>query len=537
MLPRFLFIEIIKIIKLNFKRSNFIWFEDLALVSKEWRDFIQPKFRGYTISNLSSFLKAPNKTGMKLEVSIEHDMVYEQWGSDIIDHLYSLRLTKVTQLPNLRSPPHLKMLFLSKCGLDFLNLLNFIETNIQSILNLKLLDIGVEGDIDILPLIPSFRNLKYLEICNNNFDIHTQLIGLESLSLLENLDKIKITNHQVTKKSFRSLLEKIKASKVDIENLIFTSIDTLKEDVNYIFSSTIFSKTIKEFEFSIEYIEFSVESFVHFLNHNHHLKSIHIVGSTSGNIENLYISNTTLEYLHLASYLVYGLGISLYCLWNCQSNLKLLNLDEVNTPIDQLMSLHPKCYYVYAFDGKYKCEQKLIDLINLNVRSVKLINYSTSSVLSTSSTIFECITTRNQHIQHINFNCQIECDMFCQLVKINLPTLTSLHCYKIINWNLNDIVDNLILNTNIRSITICKCYDNVPIGSNSEFIQQAIKLLNQNHTLTNIGLYSIRDGTFSKDDLEQFDKTLKTLNNLNHFSTYPKSIRYITNKYMMSSYL
>ncbi|KYQ91417.1 hypothetical protein DLAC_08381 [Tieghemostelium lacteum] len=535
-------IEIIKIIKWNFKRSHYIWFENLALVSKEWRDFIQPKIRDYKIENdkLICFLKSSNKNGIKLMLSITDHRVYEHWDKDIIDHLHCLTFNEIKEIPNLRSPPLLKYLTLNMIeseSLSNLDILNLIKTNVNSILQLKSLSIiFLSGDIDIQPFISSFRYLKRLELCGDFSNVYTHLIGIESISQLDNLKKLKIASYNVTKKSFRNLLEHTKIISLEIYSII---LDSIIEESNFIFESIVLSKTIEEIDYYSETKNISAESFVQFINHNNHLKSFYcsdiILVSTCDKIENIYITNTSLEYLSLQSYLVKHLEteILIYSLWTCQSNIKSMDIAPTNTPIDQLMSLHPKCFYIFAFDGELDCGPYLKDLIDLNLRNVIFIHFGVTSIPSTK--IFESIS-RNQYLKEIDINNEIECELICQLFKMNLPTLTYFFCYKIINWNLSDIVDNLILNTNLMTAILGKDTEDkkTPVESNSEYLQQVIKLLNNNQTLTNISLISTRYGNFPPDLLDQIEKSLKKRDNLHHFSSntgFP--IRGIKNKFMI----
>ncbi|KYQ91422.1 hypothetical protein DLAC_08387 [Tieghemostelium lacteum] len=283
--------------------------------------------------------------------------------------------------------------------------------------------------MDITPFLSSFRNNKDLNFCGDHFAGYSQFIGIESLIQLENIEKLRIAKYKVPKDSIKKLLENTKVSKMFIDYVIYTSIDTVTEDTNDILSSIIISKTIELLEYNMACSNVSAESYVQFLNHNNHLKSLYSSSitliSTSGKIENLYITNTSLNYISLDNYLIQiGIEISLYSLWKCQSNLIHIDILETNTPINQLMSLHPKCSYIFAYNTKYQYEQHLIDLINLNLHHVTKIHLEVTKLPLTA--IIESITSRNQYLQRININCEIECNLVCQLVRTNLPTLISI---------------------------------------------------------------------------------------------------------------
>ncbi|KYQ91418.1 hypothetical protein DLAC_08382 [Tieghemostelium lacteum] len=535
MLNRALYIEIIKIIKLNFKNSHYRWFEELALVSKEWRDFIVPKIRKYKFGkeSLSKFLKASNKTGMELKLLVTDAEEYKQWSSDIIEHLHSLTFDETSEFPNLRSPQLKNLTLIPDSNI---NTLSFIETNINSILKLKSLTIRFltgEDEVDIQPFISSFRNLKVLELCGDFSSLNMQFVGVKSLTQLENIERLKIAGNNFTAESFRYLLENIKASRLEIDGAII-------EGSFDIFRSTILSKSILEFNYYTRgrgICSISAESFVQFLNHNNHLKSLYFPGitldSTNDKIENLSITNTSLEYIRLGTYLIdFETKVSIYSLWACQSKLKSFDIIECNTPFEKLMSLHPNCTYIFSLDDKFS--QYIIDIINLNLSHVISICFSFSDIVP-SATIFESLT-HNQYLQKIEIITVIECELACQLLKSNLPSLKYLDCYNITNWNLADIVDNLILNTNLTTVMLNKVFDNeqLPVESNSEYLQQVIKLLNNNQNLTNISLMGTRENlNFSNDLLEQFEQTLKKRNNVNHFSSNIGFLRNITNKLMI----
>ncbi|KYQ91452.1 hypothetical protein DLAC_08419 [Tieghemostelium lacteum] len=555
MLPRILIIKIIDYIKYNFKNS-IIWFENLLLVNKEWRDYIVPKIRSirFNVDKIEShFSKLSNRDGVELSLSLrgnkDIDDYINKWNSlSIDDNITFISIHNSNIIPTIRKAPKLQNLILDKSGRDCNDILQFINSNenIQHLDTLKIImPPGVDLRLNQQVTSTILQNLKKLELVGG---VSIHLFGLDFIVELENLESISVMKYKVSFESIINLLENTKCIDIQLSSLEFTATDQNQKHVDDLLQSITLSKTIKvlDFYYSLPF-NVIIDHLVNFLNTTPNLKQLlcgngFLVSKNLNNnenyVSNLSIVNNTIEIFLFESPVVtmYDTkdNYSIYSLWTVPSNLNELDLTGLpGIPIESLMKYHNKCSELYIYGSDVSSFP--IDVVALNLPNLIWFSFDTEKSTDFNAVEFIEKLQMNNHLTYLNLGCQMDCNLMCQLISQNHPTIQTINCFTITNWNLSNIIDSLLSNRNITSVYFLKA-NSVKTEESSEYIHQIIRLL-ENNELSNICIEGIAKSIYTQDDMDQFEKTIQLhghkIVNLVMLPNDNKNITKILNKYLI----